>query len=124
LELHILLSNLLLVQETYGDVLFAFSMHGTPKKIQSKKLPRKFLDWLPRSAVIRPFGMPCHIAVSLPLGDSFLTRCFLTRPSAWLCLCLRLRRRSKAKHERLRFNPEKLCFATWLFVVPWKIILQ
>ena len=57
---------------TYDDVLFAFSMHGTPKKILG----------LAAAFSRCPFGMPCHIAVSLPRGDSFLTRCLLTRPSA------------------------------------------
>ena len=50
-------------------------------RFQCTELPRKFLDWLPHPAGC-PFGMPCHIAVSLPRGDSFLTRCLLTRPSA------------------------------------------
>ena len=59
---------------TYDDVLFAFSMHGTPKKILG----------LAAAFSRCPFGMPCHIAVSLPLGDSFLTRCLLTRPSAYV----------------------------------------
>jgi len=47
-------------------------MHGTPKKILG----------LAAAFSRCPFGMPCHIAVSLPRGDSFLTRCLLTRPSA------------------------------------------
>ena len=70
LYMHILLSN----AGTYGDVLFAFSMHGTPKKILG----------LAAAFSRCPFGMPCHIAVSLPRGDSFLTRCLLTRPSAYV----------------------------------------
>ena len=100
LYMHILLSN----AGTYGDVLFAFSMHGTPKKILGLAAASSRLSiW---------HAMPYRCQ---PAAGGFLPHAlFVDSP-------VRLRRPSKAKHERLRFNPEKLYFATWPFVVPKKI---